>query len=154
MASQEVATMVKISRALHVDAEPEEVLSGLLDSSINPPGMTMAPVYEVPGREGSVYEWSFTIVGVPQKGIMIITEYEPGKRLSTMNLGAIESTSTMTFAPEDEGTWVTLNGESRLTMPLIGRFLDSFLERGMLKNTEWTMRQIEMLHAKKEATAA
>ena len=44
-------------------------------------------------------------------------------------------------------------GESRLTIPLIGRFLDSFLERGMLKNTDWTMRQVEMRHAKKEATA-
>ena len=145
--------MLKTTKAMHVNVEPDEVLSGLLDSSINPPGMTMAPVYEVPGREGSVYEWSFKFVGVPQKGIMIITEYEPGKRLSTMNLGAIESTSTMTFVPEDEGTWVTLNGESRLTMPLIGQFLDSFLERGMVKNTEWTMRQIEMRHAQREATA-
>lgn len=145
--------MLKTTKAMHVNADPDEVLSGLLDSSINPPGLTMAPVYEVPGREGSVYEWSFKFVGVPQKGIMIITEYEPGKRLSTMNLGAIESTSTMTFAPEDEGTWVTLNGESRLTMPLIGRFLDSFLERGMVKNTEWTMRQIEKRHAQKEASA-
>jgi hypothetical protein len=47
-----------------------------------------------------------------------------------------------------------VNTEVRLTIPLIGRFLDSFLERGMLKNTEWTMRQVEMRHAKKEATAA
>ena len=145
--------MVKISRVLHVDAEPEEVLSGLLDSSINPPGMTMAPVYEALDMEGSVYEWSFKIVGVPQKGIMIITGYVPAKRLSTRNLGAIESNSTMTFEPENEGTRVTMSGESRLTIPLIGRFLDSFLERGMLKNTEWTMRQIEMRHAKNEATA-
>ena len=148
-----MATVLKMTKAMHVNAEPDEVLFGILDSSINPPGMTMAPVYEASGREGSVYEWSFTIVGVPQKGITIITEYEPGKRLSMRNLGAIESTSTMTFEAENEGTRVTLNGESRLTIPLIGRFLDSFLERGMLKNTEWTMRQVEMRHAKKEATA-
>jgi len=145
--------MVKISKAMHVDAEPEEVLSSLLDSTLNPPGMTMAPVCDAPGREGSVYEWSFKIVGVPQKGIMIITGYVPGKRLSTRNFGALESTSTMTFEPENKGTRVTMNGESRLTFPLIGRFLDSFLERGMLKNTEWTMRQVEMRHARKEAAA-
>ena len=146
--------MVKISNAIHVDVEPEEVLSGLLDASLNPPGLTMAPVYEAPDMEGSVYEWSFKIVGVPQKGIMVITGYVPGKRLTTRNLGAIESNSTMIFEPENEGTRVTMNGESRLTIPLIGRFLDSFLERGMLKNTEWTMRQVEMRHAKNEATAA
>jgi hypothetical protein len=145
--------MMKMTKEMHVDAEPEEVLSILLDSSVNPPGMTMAPVHEAPGREGSVYEWSFKIVGLPQKGIMIITEYVPGKRLSTRNLGAMESTSTITFEPEDRGTRATMNVESRLTFPLIGRFLDSFLKRGMLKNIEWTMRQVEMRHAKKEATA-
>ena len=144
--------MVKISNAMHVDAQPEEVLSGLLDSTLNPPGVTMAPVYDAPGREGSV-TMELQDRRVPQKGIMIITGYVPGKRLSTRNFGALESTSTMTFEPENEGTRVTMNGESRLTFPLIGRFLDSFLERGMLKNTEWTMRQVEMRHAKKEATA-
>jgi len=44
-----------------------------------------------------------------------------------------------------------VNTEARLPIPLIGRFLDSFLERGMLKNTEWTMRQVEMRHAENEA---
>jgi len=145
--------MMKMTKAMHVGAEPEEVMSTLLDSSVNPPGMKVAPVYEPPGIEGSVYEWSFRIVGVPQKGIQIITEYLPGERLSFRNFGAMESTGTMTFEPEDKGTRVTVNTEARLTIPLIGRFLDSFLERGMLKNTEWTMRQVEMRHAKKEATA-
>ncbi len=144
--------MMRMTTAMHVDAEPEEVVSFMLDSSVNPPGMTMAPVYETPGIEGSVYEWSFKLFGVPQKGIMIITEYVPGERLSDRNLGAMESTGTMTFEPENGGTRVTMNTAARLTIPLIGRFLDSFLERGMLKNTEWTMRQLEMRLAKKEAT--
>ena len=121
---------MKMTKTMHVDAEPEEVMSVVLDSAVNPPGMTMAPVYEAPGMEGSVYEWSFKIVGVPQKGIMVITEYVPGKRMSSRNLGALESTSTMTFEPEDGGTRVTVDGESRLTIPLIGRFLDSVPRAG------------------------
>ena len=145
--------MMKMTEVVHVDAEPEEVMSVLLDSTLNPPGMKVARVYEAPGIEGSVYEWSFRMIGGPQKGIQIITEYVPGERLSFRNLGAMESTGTMTFEPEDKGTRVTVNTEARLTIPLIGRFLDPFLERGMLKNTEWAMRQVEMRHAKKEATA-
>jgi carbon monoxide dehydrogenase subunit G len=145
--------MMRMTKTMHVDAEPEEVMSVLLDASVNPPGMSTAPVYQPAGVEGSVYEWSFRIVGVPQKGIQIITEYVPGERLSFRNFGAMESTGTMTFEPENTGTRVTLTTEARLTMPVIGRFLDSLLERGMLKNAEWSMRQVELRHAKKEATA-
>jgi carbon monoxide dehydrogenase subunit G len=148
-----VAAMMKMTKTMHVDAEPEEVMSMLLDSSVNPPGMTMAPVYEGPTREGGVYEWSFKLAGTTQKGLMIITEYVPGERMSSRNLGAIESTSTMTFEPEDGGTRVTVDGASRLTIPLIGRFLDPFLKRGMIKNMKWTMRQVELRHAKQEAAA-
>jgi hypothetical protein len=66
---------------------------------------------------------------------------------------SMESNSTMTFEPDNGGTRVTFDVSSRLTIPLIGRFLDSFLERGVLKNIEWTTRQLEMRHAKKEAAA-
>ncbi len=145
--------MMKTNKTMHVDAEAEEVVSVLLDPSVNPPGLTMAPVYEGQGREGNVYEWSFKILGIPQKGIMIITEYLPGKRISFRNLGAMESTTTMTFESEGDGTKVTIDGESRLRIPLIGRFLDPLLERGMAENTEWTMRQVEKRHARREATA-
>lgn len=143
--------MMKLTRTMHVDAGPEEVMSVMLDSSVNPPGMTMGPVYEAQGMDGSVYEWSFKLAGTTQKGIMVITEYVPGKRLSSRNFGALESTSTMTFEPEGGGTRVTVDAESRLTIPLIGRFLDRALKRGMLKNMEWTMRQVEMRHAEREA---
>ncbi len=145
--------MMKMTKAMHVDAEPEEVMSVVLDSSVNPTGMTAALVYETPAIEGNVYEWSFRLVGVPQTGIQIITEYVPGERLSFRNLGAMESTGTMIFEPENGGTRVTVNQEARLTIPLMGRFLDSFLGRGMLKHIEWTMRQVEMRLAKKAATA-
>ena len=145
--------MMKMKKTLHVDAKPEEVQSIVLDSSVNPPGMTMAPVYETPDRAGTVFEWSFKVAGVPQKGITVLTEYVPGERLSFRNLGALESTSTMTFEPENEGTRVTIDAASRMTMPLIGRFLDPLLKRGMLKNIKWTMRQVERRHEKQEATA-
>lgn len=145
--------MMRMTKTMHVDAEPEEVMSVLFDASVNPPGMSMAPVYEPAGIEGSVYEWSFKIAGVPQKGIQIITEYVPGERLAFRDFGAMESTGTMTFEPEDTGTRVTLDTEARLTIPVIGRFLDSFLERGILENTEWSMRQVELRHARNRATA-
>ncbi len=144
--------MMRMKKTLHVDAEPEEVVSVMLDFSVNPPGMTGAPVYETPDIEGSVYEWTFKFVGVPQKGVMIVTEYVPNERVSFRNFGAMESTSTWTFEAENTGTRVTMDVASRLTIPLIGRFLDPVLKREMLKNIEWTLRQIEMRRAKRGAT--
>jgi carbon monoxide dehydrogenase subunit G len=145
--------MMKMTKVMHVDAEPEEVMSVMLDASVNPPGMTSTLVYETTRIEGNVYEWSFKLFGVPQKGIHIVTEYVPGERVSFRNFGAMESTGTMTLEPENGGTRVTLSTAARLTIPLIGRFLDSLLEKGMLENIDWTMRQIELRHAKKQAAA-
>jgi hypothetical protein len=53
----------------------------------------------------------------------------------------------MLFEPKDGGTRVTVHVQSRLRIPLIGRFLDPMLERGMNDNIDWMMRQVEVRHA-------
>lgn len=143
--------MMKLTKAFYVDAEPDEVMSAMLDVSVNPRGMKTETVYESPEIEGNVYRWSFRLAGVPQRGLHVVTEYIPGERMSFRNFGAMESTGSMTFAAANGGTEVTVDTEARLTMPLIGRFLDSALERGMTKNIEWTMHQAELRHAARAA---
>lgn len=142
--------MMRMSKTLHTTAAPDEVVSVMLDNTVNPPDMTMAPVYEAEGPEGTVYEWAFTALGTTHRGVMVITEYVPGERLTFRNFGAMESTATMTFEPEDEGTKVSILVASRMTTPVIGRFLDPVLRRGMLENIEWMIQQVEMRTAKKE----
>lgn len=142
--------MMRMTRVEHANATPEEVMDVILDFDLTPPGMTMAPIYETPEMAGSLYEWTFKFMGIPQKGLTLISEYVPGEKVSFRNFGAMESTSTMTFEPEHGGTRVTIKGESRMTLPLIGRFLDPVLKRGMQQNIEWTIEQIEARAAKKE----
>lgn len=146
--------MMRTTKTFHVEAAPQAVLEALLDTTVNPEDLTMASVYETPGIEGSTYEWSFKWAGLRQRGTMIVTEYVPGERVCFRNFGAIESTSSMTFEPENGGTKVTLDATAQLTLPLIGRFLDPILEREMLKNTEWTLRQVEKREAEKGALAS
>lgn len=145
--------MMEITSSRQVAADPSEVLSAVLDNTVNTPDTTMTPVIETEDVAGTVYEWTFRLAGVPLHGVMVITEYVPDERLSLRNFGALESTATMLFEPKDGGTRVTVRVRSRLRVPLVGRFVDGMLRRGVQDNLEWVLRQVEVRHAAEVAAS-
>ena len=134
---------MRATKTLHADAKPERVMSFFLDSTATPPGMTMEAVHESPDVVGNSYEWTFKTLGMSSKGVTVYTDYVPGERLVSRNFGAIEGTSTVTVAPDNGGSKVTLEMDNRLAVPLIGRFLDPMLRKGWEKNIAWGKREIE-----------
>jgi len=138
---------------MHDDAKPETVMSFFLDSTATPPGMTMEAVYESPDVVGNSYEWTFKMLGMPRKGVTVYIDYVPGERLTSRNFGAMEGTSTVTVEPDNGGSKVTFEMDSRLAVPLISRFLDPMLRKGWEQNLEWGKREIEKRAKGKKATA-
>lgn len=150
--AEEVRPM-KATKTVHVDATPEQVLSFMLDTTATPPGMTMGAVYESPDVVGNSYEWTFKMLGMPRKGVTVFTDYVPGERIAVRNFGAMEGTQTETVEPDNGGSKVTHEMDSRLAVPLISRFLDPMLRKGWEKNLEWGKREIEKRAKGKKATA-
>jgi hypothetical protein len=105
--------------------------------------MTMEAVYESPAVVGNSYKWTFKMFGMPRKGLTVMTDYVPGKRLEFKNFGAFEGTSTWTVEPENGGSKATAEVDSHLSVPLIGRFFDPFLRREWKKNLEWGKHELE-----------
>jgi len=138
---------------MHADVEPEQVTSFLVDSSVNPPGMTMEVVYESPAVVGNSYEWTFKMLGLPRKGVTVCTEYVPGERVALRSFGPMEGTSTWTVEPEDGGSKATVHVESRLAVPIIDRFFDPILQREWEKNIAWGLRELEKQPKDKKTTA-
>jgi hypothetical protein len=138
---------------MHADVEPERVTSFLFDSSVNPPGMTTEAVYETPAVVGNSYEWTFKMLGIPRKGVTVITEYVPGERVASRSFGAWEGTSTWTVEPEDGGSKATVQVEFRLPVPLIDRFFDPILKREWEKGLAWGLRELEKQPKAKKTTA-
>ena len=144
---------MRATKSMHVDATPEQVFSFMLDSTATPSGMTMEPVYESPDVVGTSYEWTFKMMGMPRKGVTVVTDYVPEKRITFRNFGAMEGTQTETVEPDNGGSKVTHEMDSRIAVPLISRFLDPMLRKGWEKNLEWGKREIEKRAKGKEATA-
>ena len=138
---------------MHADVEPEQVTSFLVDSSVNPPGMTMEVVYESPAVVGNSYEWTFKMLGLPRKGVTVFTEYVPGERVALRSFGPMEGTSTWTVEPEDGGSKATVQVEIRLAVPLVDRFFDPILQREFEKNLAWGLRELEKQPKGKKTTA-
>ena len=134
---------MKATKTMHVDAKPERVMSFFLDSTLTPQGMTMEAVYESPDVVGNSYEWTFKMLGIPRKGVTVYTDYVPGERLAIRNLGAMEGSSTVAVEPDNGGSKVTFEMDSRLAVPLISRFLDPLLQKEWEKNIAWGKREIE-----------
>jgi len=128
---------------MHADVEPERVTSFLVDSSANPPGMTTEAVYETPAVVGNSYEWTFKMLGIPRKGVTVVTEYVPGERVASRSFGAMEGTATWTVEPEDGGSKATVHVEMRLPVPLIDRFFDPILQREWEKGLAWGISELE-----------
>ena len=145
---------MKATKTMHVDANPEQVISFLLDSTATPRGMTMKAVYESPGVVGNSYEWAFNVLGIPRKGVTVYTDYVPGKRLAVRNFGAMEGTATYAVEPDDGGgSNVTVQADSRLAVPVIWRFFDPFLQKMWERNTEWAKRELNEQAKLSKATA-
>ena len=144
---------MRATKTLHTDATPDRVMSFFLDSTATPPGMTMEAVHESPDVVGNSYEWTFKMLGIPRKGVTVYTDYVPGERLASRNFGAMEGSSTVTVEPDNGGSKVTFEMDSRLPVPLISRFLDPMLRKGWEKNLAWGKREIETRTKGKQATA-
>ena len=144
---------MKATKTIHVDAKPERVMSFFVDSTATPEGMTMEAVYESPEVVGSSYEWTFKMAGIPRKGVTVYTDYIPGERIAFWNFGAMEGTSTLTVEPEEGGSKVTHEMDSRIAVPLISRFLDPLMKKAWEQNIEWAKGEIEKREKAKKTTA-
>ena len=71
---------MRATKTMHIDATPEQVLSFMLDMTFTPPGMAMEVVHESPDVVGSSFHWTFKMLGMPRKGVTVITDYVPGER--------------------------------------------------------------------------
>ena len=144
---------MRATKSTHVDATPERVMSFFLDSTATPPGITMEAVYESPDVVGNSYEWTFKMLGMPRKGVTVYTDYIHGERLTSRNFGAMEGTSTVMVEPDNGGSKVTFEMDSRLAVPLISRFLEPMLRKEAEKNMAWGKREIEKRTKGRKATA-
>ena len=134
---------MRATKTMHIDATPEQVFTFMMDSTATPEGMTMEVVHKTPDYVGTSYQWTYKVLGMPRKGVTVCTDYVPGERMAFRNFGMMEGTQTAIVEPDNGGSKVTHEMDSRLAVPLISRFLDPMLRKGWEQNLAWGKREIE-----------
>lgn len=123
---------MRLTHTHHVAAAPDEIFRYVVDRDVfSPAGTTVEAVHETPAIEGNVYIWKSRMFGLPFTGVMVYTDYVPGRRLTVRNLGRFESTTSFTVEPEGDGCRLTVDNAATLHLPLADRFVGPLLRREM-----------------------
>lgn len=143
--------MMRATRTIRFEGTPDEVLEFVFDDAITMEGEALEPVHESRERVGDSYAWTVNLLGTRHSGVTIITDYVPGQRLAFRNFGIVQGTAEWSVEPDGDGTRATARAETRLAIPLVGRFLDPLLERVFDKDLAFGKQQFEKRRS--EATA-
>lgn len=118
--------MTTATRSIHIGGTPDTVFDRIVHPTIEP-GMTVRTVHESPEGAGSVYEWTYRLLGIAFHGITVYTQYTPSRLLACRNLGLVGASVVFTVEPEDGGTRLTREMDFKVRIPLIGRWLETLM---------------------------
>ena len=121
-----VVAMQTIERSIEIKGPVDRVFAYVA----NPNNLTewMASLVEVRNVTGTGagqrFEWTYKMVGLPFQGETTVVEDVPNERRVTQSTGGIESQWTLTFAPIEEGTRLTLEIEYTIPLPVLGKLAE------------------------------
>ena len=133
--------MAKVERSSTINAPVEKVFSYITDPSNDPKWQSGAiEVRDITGQGiGQRYGWTYKIMGIPFKGETEVTEYIPNQRYVHRSTGGIVSTFTFNFKAEDGGTRLDLEIEFTIPVPVLGRFAERMVLRGIEREADYAV---------------
>jgi carbon monoxide dehydrogenase subunit G len=119
--------MASATHRIHIDNTPRRVFEQLIDPTAVPPGIVVATVHESPGSVGNAYEWTYRLLGVPVRGVMVYTQCVPYRRFACEHLGVVGATAVFTVEPDNGGTRLTRVMDFKVRIPLLGKLLEKLM---------------------------
>jgi carbon monoxide dehydrogenase subunit G len=119
--------MTGAAHSIHIDVAPETVFDRLLDRTTVPPGILVETVHESPGEVGNVYEWTYRLLGLPVRGVMVYTQCEPHRRFACKHVGMVGATTVFILEPDDGGTRLTRAVDFEVRIPVLGKLLEELM---------------------------
>ncbi len=92
-----------------------------------PPGIVIDTVHESPAGVGNVYEWTYRLLGIPIRGVMVYTQLVPHRLFICKYLGTVGATATFAVEPDDGGTRLTRGVDFNVRIPLLGKVLEKLM---------------------------
>lgn len=135
--------MTKVQRSIYIDAPVEKVFGYLDDPSnipkICPDILEVKDVERLPNG-GYSYRWVYKMAGMHREGPAQTTRYVPNERIVEKSAA---NTTTWIFRPESEGTRVTLEYEYGMSIPLVGRLVESLTAKQAGRELETNLTNLK-----------
>lgn len=119
--------MTAVTHSIHIDLPPETAFEQIVDPTLAPEGVVITPVHESPGNVGNSYAWSYRLLGIPVRGVMVYTQCVPVERFACTYMGMVGATAAFTLEPDDDGTSLTREIDFEVRIPLLGNLLEGLM---------------------------
>lgn len=147
--------MAKLRKSITINA-PAEKIFNFITTPTNLPGvwpnlLEVKDVQPLPdGRRGKRFRFVYQMAGQRFEGRSETTECVPPERNVSRQQGGIESTVTWTFQPAAEGTEVTIEGDYKVPIPVLGKLAEPLVVQ---QNQQTVEKLLANLKTRLEAEA-
>jgi uncharacterized membrane protein len=122
--------MAKMSKSAFVRAPVEKVFIYMDQPAtlpdIWPSLMEAMDVQRLPNG-GKQWRWAYKMAGLRYEGASEDLEWVENRRVVSKTIGGIDSTFVWTYAPEEDGTRVTVEIEYTIPIPVLGKLAEALV---------------------------
>lgn len=138
--------MATITKSLIMKA-PAEKIFHFMDDPYNLlgvwPSLSEVKNVEKLPNGGVCYQYTLKVLGIPVAGYSEDIEHVQNVRTISRSSGGMDSLATVTFAPVDQGTHVTITYEFTVPVPLVGKLAETVAAKMNEKEVETMLANIK-----------
>jgi uncharacterized membrane protein len=138
--------MARVIKSISIEAPVEKVF-GYFDDPTNLPEvwpslLEVSEVKRLPNG-GSSFRFVYKMAALRFEGTSEDVDYIPNELTITESKGGIDSTITLTYRPEGEGTRLTFENEYTVPIPVLGRLAEAVILRQNEREVELILANVK-----------
>lgn len=137
--------MISYTNSIVINASASEVFTYVNDPVKLPNWLTgLTETRNVVGTgEGQQWEWTYSMVGLQHRGMLVVVDYVANERFTAQSIGMIESSWTNICEPQEEGTKLTIEFEYSIPVPVLGKLAEHLTVRRVARDLDSSLLNVK-----------
>lgn len=140
--------MATVKKSIQINESAEKVFDYLSDHTNEPawmPGMIELNFVSGDGRNvGDTYKWKYKMAGIILKGETTVKEMVSNRKIVTASNAGIKNAFTFSFEPNEEGTFLKLNIDYIIPVPVLGKIAEKIVLRKNEREADLALENIKI----------
>lgn len=140
--------MATVKKSIQINESAEKVFDYLSDHTNEPewmPGMIELDFVSGDGKNvGDTYKWKYKMAGIILKGETTVKEMVPNRKIVTASNAGIKNTFTFNLESNEEGTFLKLNIDYIIPVPVLGKIAEKIVLRKNEREADLALENIKI----------